>query len=59
MMKAKCVNKVCKYEWDYKGFKPFYATCPSCYHKVPLNRTPEEVEVIMRFKRGEDEEEET
>lgn len=33
-MKLKC--KRCEYEWDYKGKRRFYATCPDCHTLVKL-----------------------
>lgn len=36
-----CNNKKCKYEWDYKGKAPFYATCPKCLRKVKIVRVKE------------------
>jgi len=26
----------CKYEWDYQGRNPYYATCPYCFTKVSV-----------------------
>jgi hypothetical protein len=34
-MKLKC--KKCKYEWNYTGKNPYYATCPYCLAKVKVN----------------------
>ena len=31
-----CKNKICKYEWDYKGKSKFYVTCPQCYNKLKI-----------------------
>ena len=35
-MKVICHN--CGHEWNYKGNSEFYATCPSCYYKVNLEK---------------------
>ncbi len=37
-MKLICKNKKCKYEWDYKGENPFYATCPRCKSSVKVEK---------------------
>jgi predicted Zn-ribbon and HTH transcriptional regulator len=34
MVTLKC--RKCKYEWDYQGSNPYYATCPRCLLKVPV-----------------------
>ena len=36
MVKLKCKNKKCKYEWDYRGENPFYACCPRCKGSVKI-----------------------
>jgi DNA-directed RNA polymerase subunit RPC12/RpoP len=28
----------CNHKWIYRGRNPFYATCPSCYYKVNINK---------------------
>jgi hypothetical protein len=33
-MLQKCNH--CKYTWDYKGKRVFYATCPMCLYKVRI-----------------------
>jgi hypothetical protein len=35
-MLLRCPNKICGYEWDYRGKRVKYATCPSCLYKVPI-----------------------
>ena len=39
-MKIKCNNTKCNWEWEYKGDKTFYATCPNCYNKVKIPEEP-------------------
>lgn len=34
MVKLKC--KFCKHEWDYKGEREFYASCPDCKRQVKI-----------------------
>ncbi|MEM0288097.1 MAG: hypothetical protein QXG05_08035 [Nitrososphaerota archaeon] len=46
----------CKHVWDYKG-KAVYASCPSCFTKVnvekrSLKATKEEVEKTVESKEG-------
>ncbi len=35
-MKVKC--KRCEIEWNYKGKKTWYVTCPNCYTKVNIQK---------------------
>lgn len=37
-MKLKCKRKDCLHEWNYKGERKFYATCPNCHSNVKINR---------------------
>lgn len=32
----KLICKRCKYDWEYKGSKDYYATCPNCLNKVKI-----------------------
>lgn len=29
----------CGFQWDYKGKKKVFATCPDCYKKVRINES--------------------
>lgn len=35
-----CQN--CGYKWNYKGKSQYYASCPMCLRKVPINQPKEE-----------------
>ena len=35
-MKLKCKRKICGREWEYKGKKKFYASCPDCKTSVKI-----------------------
>ena len=30
IVRIRCPNILCLYEWNYKGILKFYATCPNC-----------------------------
>lgn len=52
-MKVKCSNKLCGYEWDYKGDNPFYATCPRCLRKTRvLTPTESKLNKYIKFRYG-------
>jgi len=34
----KLICKRCKREWEYKGKKKYYATCPDCLNKVKITK---------------------
>jgi len=36
MVRLRCPN--CGHEWEYKGKKLFYATCPNCLRKVNISK---------------------
>jgi hypothetical protein len=42
MIKLKCKNPKCRREWEYKGDKKFYASCPDC--KTSVKIPPELIE---------------
>jgi len=42
-MKVKCQNLKCGWEWEYKGKKTFYVTCPNCYNKVRIKKGVTEI----------------
>lgn len=54
-MITKC--KHCNHEWDYSGIREYYTNCPNCYYKVKLNWDEEELELIRKIKRKEQEKE--
>lgn len=37
-MNLKCQR--CDYEWDYKGSREYYATCPNCKSSVRIDDEP-------------------
>lgn len=39
LMKVKCQK--CKHEWEYKGKRKYYVTCPDCYAKVNIEKQGE------------------
>ena len=38
MIRLKCSNKLCGYEWSYKGLNPFYGVCSRCKTSVNIKR---------------------
>jgi len=42
MIKLKCKNPKCRREWEYKGDKRFYASCPDCKNSVKIPEKSEE-----------------
>ena len=49
MVKLKCPNKKCLYEWDFNGNAPFYACCPRCRYQVNIQMSG--VELMKADKR--------
>jgi len=49
-MKLKCSKESCGREWDYQGSRLFTACCPDCKKLVKIDRTPEEIEEIIKLK---------
>ena len=48
MVKKKCQH--CGKVWEYGGCQEYYATCPNCRYKVPLNWTQEQFEEIKKYR---------
>lgn len=36
MTKLTCQH--CGHDWDYTGNSNYYATCPTCHYKVPVDQ---------------------
>lgn len=47
MVRIRCPNVLCLYEWNYRGTLRFYATCPNCRKNIRIceHMVPEHVAI--------------